>query len=67
MASPPIHQMNSHARQVEMLRQARQSQLAAQVGASRDYERRSFLRRFWFSRQRTSDEVPEAAPALTPP
>jgi hypothetical protein len=59
--------MYDDARRAEMVRQARQSQLAGNVERSRDYERRSFLQRAWFWRQRQSGEIPEAAPVVTPP
>jgi hypothetical protein len=65
MASSPFNRMYSEARSAEMLRQARQSRLAREVGASRDYERRSFLRLAWLSRRREVEEIPEAPPVPT--
>jgi hypothetical protein len=65
--SPIINKMYVDARRADMLRQARQSQLA-QDGASRsrDYERRTFLRRAWFWRPKQSGAVTEAIREVVP-
>jgi hypothetical protein len=58
MSSALNHQYDS-ARRADLMRQARQSQVALDVAVSRDDERRSFLRRAWRLRFRPS-------PARTP-
>jgi hypothetical protein len=59
MSSALNHAYDS-ARRAEMIRHARQAQLAVDVAASRNDERRSFLRRAWQLRFK-------AAPARSTP
>jgi hypothetical protein len=62
--------MYDDARRADMLRQARQSQLAQDdASRSRDYKRRTFLRRAWFWRPKQSgatEAIPEVVPKAVP-
>ena len=57
----PIHDIYNNARRAEMMREARQSQIAQNVERSRDHERRTFLVGAWLRRQSTRLVVPEVA------
>ena len=66
MASGMLFKLAVDARRAEMMRQARQAQLAGSVEHSREYRRR-FPQLTWFRRKNKSDEVaPQAIPKEVP-
>jgi len=71
MASGMLFKLADDARRAEMMRQARQNQLARNVEPSREYKRR-FPRFKWFGRKNKRDEaapqaIPEEVPVATTP
>ena len=71
MASGMLFKLADEARRAEMMRQARQSQLARNVEQSREYKRRSpQLTWFWRKNKRgeaAAQPIPEEVPAATTP